>query len=101
MYRCEMRAAATTWLRRVRAFHALGMGVARLAGCDSLARKRPAKRTKARIRPEHASASIATSRRERSPLQAASIVHFFMLQHLGRLGHLGTFRDVLGTFRDV
>ena len=32
-----MRAVATTWLRRVRAFRALGMGVARLAGCDSLA----------------------------------------------------------------
>jgi hypothetical protein len=43
MQRCEMRAAATTWLRRVRAFRALGMGVARLAGCDSLARKRPAR----------------------------------------------------------
>ena len=37
MQRCEMRAAVTTWLRRVRAFRALGMGVARLAGCDSLA----------------------------------------------------------------
>jgi hypothetical protein len=32
-----MRADATTWLRRVRAFRVLGMGVARLAGCDSLA----------------------------------------------------------------
>jgi hypothetical protein len=50
--------AATTRPRRVRAFHALGMGVARLAGCDSLARKRPAQRTKARIPPEHASARI-------------------------------------------
>jgi hypothetical protein len=73
----------------VRAFRALGMGLARLAGCDSLARKRPAQRTKARIPPEHASASIAKSRRERPPRQAASIVHFFLLQHLGRLGHLG------------
>ena len=40
-----------------------GMGVACLAGCDSLARKRPAKRTKARNPPECSSASIATSRR--------------------------------------
>jgi len=56
--RCEMRAAATTWLRCARAFRALGMGVARLAGCDSLARKRPAKRTTARIPPECSSASI-------------------------------------------
>jgi hypothetical protein len=71
MQRCEMRAAATTWLRRVRAFRALGMGVARLAGCDSLARKRPAKRTKARIPPECSSSSIATGRRERPPRQAA------------------------------
>ena len=49
-------AAKCVWLRRrgcdVRAFRALGMGVARLAGCDSLARKRPAKRTKARMPPE-------------------------------------------------
>jgi hypothetical protein len=52
MHRCEVRVAATTWLRRVRAFRALGMGVARLAGCDSLARKRPAKRTKAQMPPE-------------------------------------------------
>ena len=73
MERCEMRAAATTWLRRVRAFRALGMGVARLAGCDSLARKRPAKQTKARIPPECSSASIATGRRERPPRQAASL----------------------------
>jgi hypothetical protein len=72
MQRCEMRAAATTWLRRVRAFRALGMGVARLAGCDSLARKRPAKRTKARIPPECSSSSIATGRRERPPRQAGT-----------------------------
>ena len=65
MQRYEMRTAATTWLRRVRAFRALGMGVARLAGCDSLARKRPAKRTKARAPSERSSASTATSRRER------------------------------------
>jgi hypothetical protein len=71
MHRCEVRVAATTWLRRVRAFRALGMGVARLAGCDSLARKRPAKRTKARIPPECSSSSIATGRRERPPRQAA------------------------------
>jgi len=71
MQRCEMCAAATTWLRRVRAFRALGMGVARLAGCDLLARKRPAKRTTARIPPECYGASIATSRRERPPRQAA------------------------------
>jgi hypothetical protein len=73
MERCEMRAAATTWLRRVRAFRALGMGVARMAGCDLLARKRPAKRTTARIPPECYGASIATSRRERPPRQAASL----------------------------
>ena len=73
MQRCEMRAAVTTWLRRVWAFRALGMGVARLAGCDSLARKRPAKQTKARIPPECSSASIATGRRERPPRQAASL----------------------------
>ena len=48
-----------------------GMGVACLAGCDSLARKRPAKRTKARIPPECSSSSIATGRRERPPRQAA------------------------------
>ena len=36
-----------------------------LAGCDPLARKRPAKRTKARAPSEHSSASTATSRRER------------------------------------
>ena len=71
MHRCEVRVAATTWLRRVRAFRALGMGVARLAGCDSLARKRPAKRTKARIQPKCSSPSIATGRRERPPRQAA------------------------------
>jgi hypothetical protein len=36
-----------------------------LAGCAPLARKRPAKRTKARAPSEHSSASTATSRRER------------------------------------
>jgi hypothetical protein len=36
-----------------------------LAGGDPLARKRPAKRTKARAPSEHSSASTATSRRER------------------------------------
>jgi hypothetical protein len=36
-----------------------------LAGCDPLARKRPAKRTKARAPSERSSASTATSRRER------------------------------------
>jgi len=36
-----------------------------LAGCDPLARKRPAKRTKARAPSEHSSAITATSRRER------------------------------------
>ena len=46
-----------------------------LAGCDPLARKRPAKRTKVRAPSEHSSASTATSRRERPLLQAASIGH--------------------------
>jgi hypothetical protein len=36
-----------------------------LAGCDPLARKRPAKRTKVRAPSEHSSASTATSRRVR------------------------------------
>ena len=63
--RCDDVAATRSGVR------ALGMGVARLAGCDSLARKRPAKRTKARIPPECSSSSIATGRRERPPRQAA------------------------------
>ena len=46
-----------------------------LAGRDPLARKRPAKRTKARAPSEHSSASTPTSRRERPLLQAASIGH--------------------------
>ena len=46
-----------------------------LAGCDPLARKRPAKRTKVRAPSERSSASTATSRRERPLLQAASIGH--------------------------
>jgi hypothetical protein len=46
-----------------------------LAGGDPLARKRPAKRTKARAPSERSSASFATSRRERPLLQAASIGH--------------------------
>ena len=92
MQRCEMRAAATTWLRRVRAFRALGMGVARLAGCDSLARQRPAKRTKARIPPECSSSSIATGRRERPPRQAA---------HSPLLGAMGANVVLTGVFRDL
>ena len=63
MHRCGMRAAATPWLRRVRAFRAPGMGVARLAGCDPLARKRPAQRT--RRADTDGGASAATRRSER------------------------------------
>jgi hypothetical protein len=46
-----------------------------LAGCDPLARKRPAKRTKARAPSERSSASTATSRRERPPLSSIGHGH--------------------------
>ena len=48
LHRCKMRAAATTWRRRARAFRALRVGGAHPAGCDPFARKRPEKLTKAR-----------------------------------------------------
>ena len=47
LHRCKMRAAATTWRRRARAFRALRVGGAHPAGCDPFARKRPEKLTKA------------------------------------------------------
>ena len=47
LHRCKMRAAATTWRRRARAFCALRVGGAHPAGCDPFARKRPEKLTKA------------------------------------------------------
>ena len=48
LHRCKMRAAATTWRRRARAFRALRVGGAHPAGCDPFARTRPEKLTKAR-----------------------------------------------------
>jgi hypothetical protein len=48
LHRCKMRAAATTWRRRARAFRALRVCSAHPAGCDPFARKRPEKLTKAR-----------------------------------------------------
>jgi hypothetical protein len=59
MQRCEMRAAVTTWLRRVRAFRALGLwpcvahlgsGAIRWLESD-LRRKRPAKQQRGEHRP--------------------------------------------------
>ena len=47
LHRCKMRAAATTWRRRARAFRALRVSGAHQAGCDPFARKRPEKLTKA------------------------------------------------------
>ena len=48
LHRCKMRAAATTWRRRARAFRALRVCSAHPAGCDPFARKRPEKLTKVR-----------------------------------------------------
>ena len=98
-----MCAAATTWLRRVRGFRAPGMGVPRLAGCDPLARKRPAQQTRRADRDGGASAATRRSERRAAagsgvpwidglPLSFTSIFLFswflfeaFLKSFLGRL----------------
>jgi hypothetical protein len=81
MQRCEMRAAVTTWLRRVRAFRALGLwtcvahlgsGAIRWLESD-LRRKRPAKRQRCEHRP------VASGRFfRRRPLSPCSFVQTFL-----------------------
>ena len=88
MQRCEMRAAVTTWLRRVRAFRALGLwtcvthlgsGAIRWLESD-LRRKRPAKQQRGEHRP------VASGRFfRRRPLSPCSFVQTFLQTLVRRL----------------